>query len=253
MKYLNRKTVWLGFAMPLWAKAVGLLAVVGFIVFVGAVAYLGVKVHYFFTTIHPHNGDRTNNVAQIQTEIVDTAPYPAIASSLNSQDLVPVRTADFALVYGVPGPWIQGGAKARLDALMASAATPTPFVTADTDSEYDFYLDFGGRWFYFTSTLTTNLDCYVTNYDGTVENQCLVTNDDGTVTDWSLTWSDAATQVDGPPKGIATLHTIVIERTTDFIRWTPIFTNLYCPDNCPQFFTDTNAPADMGFYRVMTQ
>src|ERR1035437_5100233 len=81
----------------------------------------------------------------------------------------------------------------------------------------------------------------------------MIAHGDGTVTHWSLTWSSAATQVDSPPKAIVTLHTIVIERTTDCVLWTPIFTNAVCPDNCPQFFTDTNAPADRGFYRVLTQ
>jgi hypothetical protein len=248
MKNINRKIVWLGLTMPFWVKA-GLMLVIGFIAFVCAVSYLGVRLHYYFSTIHPHNGDNTNNVAQVQIEYVETTPYPAAA--LEGPNLMPVRTTDFALVYGVPGPWIQGGERAQLNALSAAAATPNLFVTADTEGEYDYYLNFGGQWYYFTSTLTTNLDCFVTNYGGTVENGCLVTNDDGTVTDESLIWSSTATQVDRPPKGITTLHAIVVERTTDFVQWTSILTNLYCPDNCPQFFTDTNAPSEQGFYRAM--
>ena len=239
--------------MPLWVKAIGILVVIGFIVFVGAATYMGVRLHYYFTTIHPHNGDTTNNVAQVQIGIVGGVPHPAIAATMSSVDFSPKLAMQFPLIYGVPGPWIQGGTGATLIVLQAAAITPMPFVTVDTDSEYDFYLDFGGQWYYFTSTLTTNLDCYVTNYDSTTENGCLITNSDGTVTDWSLTWSSAATQVDSPPKAIVTLHTIVIERTTDCVLWTPIFTNAVCPDNCPQFFTDTNAPADRGFYRVLTQ
>jgi hypothetical protein len=48
-------------------------------------------------------------------------------------------------------------------------------------------------------------------------------------------------------------QTVTIERTTDFVDWTPIFTNAACQVNAAQFFTDTNAPADRGFYRVLTQ
>ena len=48
-------------------------------------------------------------------------------------------------------------------------------------------------------------------------------------------------------------QTVIIERTTDFVDWTPIFTNAACQINAAQFFTDTNAPADRGFYRVMKQ
>jgi len=44
-------------------------------------------------------------------------------------------------------------------------------------------------------------------------------------------------------------QTVVIQRTTDFVNWTPIFTN-GIGLNTIESFTDTNPPASNGFYRA---
>ncbi len=43
---------------------------------------------------------------------------------------------------------------------------------------------------------------------------------------------------------------VVIERSTDWLAWVPVFTNTATAGGPAQNFTDTNAPPDHAFYRV---
>ena len=251
-KKLNRKVVWFGFTVPLWVKASAAIAwIIAFLIILTILGYMCVKLYEVLQHLVPtkENPNPTNQVSVI---VIDPWHYSAKANYQNTNSVLPLTgTTTFVLSYGAPGPWIQGGTNAQLNALEAAAAAASPVVTVDTDSEYDFYLDFGSQWYFFTSTLTTNFDCFVTNDNGIIDNYCLVTNGDGTITDGSLNWTGTSTLVDSPPKGLVPLHTIIVERTTDFVQWAPIFTNAYCLTNAPQFYLDTNAPMAGAFYRTV--
>jgi hypothetical protein len=133
---------------------------------------------------------------------------------------VPATGVTFGMTYGVvseQGAWIRSGC--NLDEITNSIVV----TVTDTPDAYSFAWSVNGQWFLYS--ITSNA------------------GDAGIVT-----------RLDGPPSTDTNLYySVMIERTTDFVQWTPIYTNLYCPDNCPQFFTDTNAPVDSGFYRAMTQ
>lgn len=45
------------------------------------------------------------------------------------------------------------------------------------------------------------------------------------------------------------LQSVVVERTGDFVTWSPVFTNQVYAGH-KQTFTDPDAPADHGFYRL---
>ncbi|MES2314651.1 MAG: hypothetical protein V4524_01810 [Patescibacteria group bacterium] len=51
--------------------------------------------------------------------------------------------------------------------------------------------------------------------------------------------------------GSATTYTVVVQRTTDFVTWSPVITTIVSPD-LPIRFMDDNAPDDQGFYRTVT-
>jgi hypothetical protein len=124
----------------------------------------------------------------------------------------------FGMTYGVAseqGPWIRSSC--NLDDLTNSIAV----TVTDTPDAYSFAWLFNGQWWLYS-----------------------ITSNEGDV--------GIVTQLNGPPFADTNrYHEVVIERTTDFVQWTPIFINLYCPDNAAQFFVDTNAPSDRGFYRAM--
>jgi len=67
-----------------------------------------------------------------------------------------------------------------------------------------------------------------------------------------LTWCFVGNDlVDGVYTNYWIKSKILIERTSDFIKWTPVFTNSIGL-NTVELFTDNNAPRDKAFYRVMT-
>ena len=47
-----------------------------------------------------------------------------------------------------------------------------------------------------------------------------------------------------------TSNTVVIEKTTDLVNWTPIFTNTGCGIGDDNIFTDSNASQNAAFYRL---
>ena len=172
------------------------------------------------------------NMPPANTEYVDVIPFippiivypmgliPTNAIVIKEVADIPVPTTgvSFGMTYGTDseqGPWIRSSF--NLDDFTNAAVV----TVADTPDAYSFAWSVNGQWWLYS--ITSNK------------------GDNGNVT-----------QLDRPPSADTNRYSeIVIERTTDFVQWTPVFINLYCPDNAAQFFTDTNAPADRGFYRAM--
>jgi hypothetical protein len=70
-----------------------------------------------------------------------------------------------------------------------------------------------------------------------------------TLQPWSATNNAITLNTNGETLGFATPYTVVIERTTDFVSWVPIFTNQVAT-NTVNNFTDSNPPPQAAFYRV---
>jgi|SRR5208337_4069009 len=253
MKNPKRK-LWLGFLLPASAEAFLMQILEIFVAVVIIAGVISVIVYAVWSFIAWWNGITPANKADATTNQVSTIIQLTEGSLLpcDSQSPAgpqkPVQTTNFYLAFGAlpVGPWLQKGWHSDLE----NDTNPPVYVTADTETEYDYYINVCGQWLYSVNTFATNYDCYVTNADGSVVNTCLQTNEDGTVTDGSLIGVSSVYATNCPSSDVTPLHTVRIDRTTDFVTWTPVSTNL-CPTNAPQFYVDTNAPLPAAFYRAV--
>src|ERR1035437_255939 len=196
-------------------------------IFIGA-CVAGTIFHGLYTiaaSIDPANPPP--NMPPTNSQYIDVIRIPTnnvptnnAASKMFTDETAQTKGVEFGMTYGVvseQGPWIRSGCN------LAEITNSIVVTVTDTPDAYSFAWLFNGQWWLYS--ITSNK------------------GDAGIVT-----------QLDGPPSTDTNIYySVVIERTPDFVQWTPIYTNLYCPDNFPQFFADTNAPADHGFYRTMTQ
>jgi hypothetical protein len=243
---------WTALAPLVFVFKTAAVSLVGIIIGITVLVVAGVVVSKFIQFFHSPawtnpggsgDGTTTNTVAVYINEEDEILPwslggtiYPTYAITTNSsfENDLPLWPAGFTVQYGLD---INSNPMVNLTGI-----TPATLQTTTANgSNYTFSLtlDLPGMNDVLTYSSTNMMDA-----DDTAETDLYVTNNAMTQSSTN-SFGDTAS-ISGTPQ---TLNLVVVQRSTNLINWTSLFTNYVSPGTMLPYI-DTNAPWPRAFYRV---